>query len=339
VLVAGRSAEKARAFCVGLAGTEPVVADRNGDVDSLLATYRPDLLIDAAGPFQTSDYRVPVACARAGVPYLDLADARGFVTGIGTIAADVPVISGASSVPALSGAVARHLAAGLDRVTGVEVAISASNRATAGPSVAAAILSYVGKPVRLWRDGRWARGWGWQSLRRETFTVAGVPPVRGRWIALAEVPDLDLMPDMLSGRPAVTFRAGTEIGLQTIGLWLLSWPIRWFGLSAVPLAPMLLPLQRLTRALTSDRSAMSVRLAGEAGGRPVERRWTLIAEQGDGPETPTLAAVLLAEELFAGRLPSGARDAGRLLDLAQFEPLFAKLAMRHETVEKVRPEA
>jgi hypothetical protein len=305
---------------------------------ALLAEHHPDLLIDAAGPFQNSDYRVPLACARAGVPYLDLADARGFVTGIGTIEADVAIISGASSVPALSGAVARHLAAGIDRVTQVEVAISASNRATAGPSVAAAILSYVGRPVRLWRNRRWTRGWGWQELRRETFAVAGVPDVSGRWIALAEVPDLDLMPDMLSGRPAVTFRAGTEISVQTIGLWLLSWPIRWFGLSATPLAPVLLPLQCLTRAMTSDRSAMSVRLAGEAGGGFVERRWTLIADQGDGPETPTLAAVLLAEDLFAGRLSPGARDAGRLLELAQFEPLFATLAMRHETVETRLPD-
>ncbi|MFA6113288.1 MAG: DUF4166 domain-containing protein [Sphingomonas sp.] len=344
VLVAGRSAEKARTFCAGVAGAEPVVADRNGDVDALLEAHRPDLLIDAAGPFQNSDYQVPLACIRAGISYLDLADARGFVTGIGALddaarEAGVAVVSGASSVPALSGAVARQLSEGMERVTEVEVAISASNRATAGPSVAAAILSYVGKPVRLWRNQRWTRGWGWQELRRESFAVAGAPDVRGRWIALAEVPDLDLMPDMLPGRPAVTFRAGTEISVQTIGLWLLSWPIRWFGLSATPLAPVLLPLQRLTRALTSDRSAMSVHLTGEANGAFVERRWTLIAEQGDGPETPTLAAVLLAEALFAGRLVAGARDAGQLLDLAQFEPLLATLHMRYETVEARLPDS
>ncbi len=77
MLVAGRSGERRGPFAPGVAGTEPVVADRNGDVDALLAAHRPDLLIDAAGPFQNSDYRVPLACARAGVPYLDLADARG----------------------------------------------------------------------------------------------------------------------------------------------------------------------------------------------------------------------------------------------------------------------
>ena len=337
VLVAGRSAGKACAFCAGLAGTEPVVADRDGNLDQLLAEHRPDLLIDAAGPFQESGHGVPLACARASVPYLDLADARDFVTGIGILdeaarTAGVPLISGASSVPALSGAVARHLAAGMDTVRSVELAISASNRATAGASVAAAILSYVGRPIRLWRHRRWTRGWGWQELRREAFWLNGARILRGRWVALADVPDLDLIPDMLPGRPAVTFRAGTEIALQTLGLWLLSWPIRWFNLGpATRLAPALLPLQRLMRAFSDDRSAMSVRLTGLVGDLFFERRWTLVADDGDGPEIPTLAAVLLADEMLAGAIPAGARDAGRLLDLAQFEPLFASISIRHET--------
>jgi saccharopine dehydrogenase-like NADP-dependent oxidoreductase len=156
VLVAGRNLDRAAAFCRELKGAEPVVADRNGDLGPLLAKHSPDLVIDAAGPFQTSDHRVPRACIKASMPYLDLADARGFVTGIGALDAaacdaSVVVIAGASSVPALSGAVAHELAAGLDRVCSVEIAISASKRATLGASVVAAILSYLGRPVRLWR--------------------------------------------------------------------------------------------------------------------------------------------------------------------------------------------
>jgi hypothetical protein len=45
----------------------------------------PHLVIDAAGPFQGSDYRVPSACIAAAIPYLDLADARDFVCGIGAL--------------------------------------------------------------------------------------------------------------------------------------------------------------------------------------------------------------------------------------------------------------
>jgi hypothetical protein len=316
-----------------------VKLDRAGDLGPALAEHRPEVVIDAAGPFQASDHRVPRACIAAGIHYVDLADARAFVIGIGALdaaarAAGVAVISGASSVPALSGAVARQLAAGMDEVRAVEVAISASNRATAGRSVAAAILSYVGQPVRLWRGRRWDHGWGWQSLRPLRFRVAGARDIQGRLVALADVPDHDLLPAALPGRPAVIFRAGTEQAVQTLGLWLLSWT-GWRGLAGW--ADALLPLQRLTRGLTSDRSAMMVEATGLRGDVRVRRTWTLIAEEGDGPELPTLAAVLVAEAAVAGRVPAGVTRAGGVLTLAEFEPLFSTLAVRHEMREEVLP--
>lgn len=343
VIVAGRSLAKAEAFCAGQTGMTPLAADRRGDMAAVLAAFRPDVLIDAAGPFQDSDYAVPLACARVGVAYVDLADARAFVAGIGTLDgvardAGVAIIAGASSVPALSGAVARRLAEGMDRVCAVEIAISASNHATAGASIARAILSYVGRPVRLRRGRQWDRGWGWQELRRETFRVEGAGELRNRWLAIADVPDHDVLPEALPGRPAVIFRAGTESAMQTIGLWLLSWPVRWLSVTSLArAAPLLLPLQRVSRWLSDGRSAMLVRVTGEVGGAFVERQWTLIASDGDGPEIPTLAAVLLAEAVAAGTIAPGARDAGRLLDLDAFEPLFRTLSIRHAMTERALP--
>ena len=153
----------------------------------------------------------------------------------------------------------------------VEIAISASNHATAGASIAAAILSYVGRPVRLWRGRRWDRGWGWQELRRETFRIEGAGELRNRWLAIADVPDHELLPEALPGRPAVVFRAGTESAVQTIGLWLLSWPVRWLSLKSLArVAPLLLPLQRLSRWMSDGRSAMSGAREGR-GGRRVRR--------------------------------------------------------------------
>ncbi len=335
VVVAGRSAEKGAAFCVGLERCEAVVADRTNGIGMAIARIRPDLVIDAAGPFQNCGYTVPEACIAMRIPYLDLADARGFVTGIGSLdkaakAAGIAVITGASSEPALSGAVARKLADGMESVAQVEIVISASNRAVGGASVARAILSYVGKPLRLWRGRRWGVGYGWQELRRERFVVAGQPVLRRR-VALADVPAHDLLPAMLPGRPAVTFRAGTELGFQMLALWLASWLVRWGWITSLSgAARWLIPLQRLTRRIGRDCSAMSVTLRG---GR-VERSWTLVASRGDGPEIPIFAAAILAEEILAGRVAPGARDAAGLLTLDQFEPLFTPLAMRHETRER-----
>lgn len=204
MIVAGRSGDKARAFCAAYPGTTPFLADRDSDLGPVLAVTRPDIVIDAAGPFQKSSYAVPIACARAGVSYIDLADARAFVTGIRELegaarTAGVAIIAGASSVPALSGAAARRLAEGLDAVRTIDIAISASNHATAGRSIARAILSYVGRPVRLWRGQRWTHAWGWQEMRRETFRVAGVKDLRNRFVAIADVPDHDLLPDAMLG--------------------------------------------------------------------------------------------------------------------------------------------
>lgn len=335
VIVAGRSADKGAAFCAPLDRCEAVVADRANGIGMVMARVRPDLVIDAAGPFQASGYTVPEACIAMRIPYLDLADARDFVAGIGGLdkaarRAGVAVVTGASSEPALSGAVARKLAEGMETVAQVEIVISASNRAVGGASVARAILSYVGKPLRLWRGRRWSAGHGWQELRRARLAVAGQPALT-RWVALADVPSHDLLPATLSGRPSVTFRAGTELGFQMLALWLASWPVRWRWIDSLePAARWLIPIQRLTRRVGSDRSAMAVTLRG----RRAERRWTLVASRGDGPEIPTFAAAILAEEMLAGRVAPGARDAGGLLTLDQFEPLFAPLAIGHETRER-----
>ncbi len=343
LLVGGRDAGKAARFCAGLAGAEPVAVDRRGDVGAVLAARHPDLVIDAAGPFQGSEYRVPRACIDLGIPYLDLADARAFVTGIAALdkrarVAGVAIVSGASSLPALSAAVARSLALGLDTVHCVDIALSAANRASGGDSVVAAALSYAGKPFCLWRGRRWTRVHGWHELQRESFQLGDGSGLRRRLVALADVPDLELLPALLPGRPGVTFRAGTELGFQVRALSLASRAVRrgWLR-SLEPARPWLAALYRLTGAIGGARSAMKVTLRGSSGGRGVERRWTLVADRGDGVEVPTLAAAILAGQILAGKVAPGARHAATALSLDQFEPAFAALAIRHETRERFLP--
>lgn len=343
LIVAGRSEAKAARFCASLPAAEPLAIDRESSLGLALWRFRPDLVIDAAGPFQGSGYQVPEACIAAGIPYLDLADARDFVAGIGALdraarAAGVAVASGASTSPALTGAVARALAAGLDRVDSVDIALSAANRADGGESVLAAVLSYAGRPVRLWRGGRWTRAFGWQELRREDFRCSDGNGLGGRLVALADLPDCELLPEQLPGRPAVAFRAGTELGFQMLALWLASWPVRWGWVgSLAPTRRALAALYRLTARIGGERSAMSVTLAGRAAGRRVERRWTIVAERGEGLEIPTLAAELLAADALAGRLAPGACSAAGLLSLDRFEPLLETIACRHETSERNAP--
>ena len=342
VLVAGRSIDKASSFCGDAPGLIPLALDR-AEIAAALEAHEPDMVVDASGPFQAMDHSIPKACIAAGVHYADIADSRDFVCGIRTLnddarAAGVTLLSGASSVPALSGAAVRHLARGMDRVRAVEMAISASNRATAGPAVSAAIVGQVGQPMHIWRGQRWAKAFGWQEMRSAMFQCAGTEAITGREVALVDVPDLALLPERLAGRPAVSFRAGTELRFQNWALWLASWLVRWrLVLTLAPLARFLHPLQFLTRSLGSDRSAMIVRLFGDVDGQKVERRWTLIADRGDGPEIPTLSVVPIVARILSGQEAPGARDAGEALTLIDYADAFGQLAIHHDTTELSAP--
>lgn len=336
VLIAGRNLAKAEALAVTLSGARGTTADRTGDLASVLAAHRPDLLIDAAGPFQTSDYHVVEACIAAGVHYCDLADARGFVNGIGHFDADaraagVTIISGGSSVPALSGAVVRELSQDMAQVSLVEMSICTSAKVTTGKSVAEAALSYAGKPVRLWRGQRWVEQAGWHAIRREKYSVPGRKPIR-HLVALADIPDYDIMPETLPGRPATIFRLGSDSALQVIALWLLAWLVKlgWMR-SALGWARWLGPVQRLMARFGGEESAMAVEVSGYGETGAIRRRWTLLAKEDQGAEIPTLASQLVARRLRNGRLRgglrSGAYDTSQLFTLADFSALFPDLAV------------
>lgn len=334
VLAGGRSLEKATRFCAGIRNCEPILIDREGDLAAIFDHVRPDVVVDAAGPFQHADDRLVTACIAAGIDYCDLADARDFVAAIGrhdaaAKAAGLAIIAGASSVPALSGAVVRQLAASIDRPVAIEMAISASSKAAAGESVARAILGGVGKPMMQWSGRRWAVAHGWQSMGRESF-VLGPRSLGFRLVASTDVPDLDLLPRRFPTLASVQFRAGTESSLANLALWLASWPVRWGWIDGLAgFARRLGPAQRLTALWGGDRSGMVVRMFGWAGGERIERRWTLIADRGDGPEIPTLAAAIIVKRMLAGAIPPGARDAGEELSLEDFEPSFRVLAIDH----------
>lgn len=344
VIVAGRSAERARAFAATFAGAEGVALDTHTpDLANRIAATGAALVIDAAGPFQQAQPWVARAALAAGIDYCDLADARDFVCGIAALDAEakakgIAILSGASSVPALSGAVVRHLADGMARIASVDIAISASNRGGAGASVARAMLSYAGKSFGVWRGGRANTLVGWQGLTSTRIAIDHSQSLGRRWLADADVPDLALLPERLPGRPSVRFRAGTDRAVQVTGLWLIAAIVRsrLIG-SGIVLAGLLRPLQQLTGVGASLWSGMQVRIIGERDGVAVEREWTLLVGDGKGPEVPTIAAALLADRMLRGVIAPGARDAGEALEIGDFDAAFDSIAALRETRERILP--
>ena len=314
VVVAGRNADAARTLA----------AEIGADV---LARERPQLVINTAGPFPGQDYAVAEAVLRAGAHYVDLADARDYVAGFGALDAlarerGLLAVAGASTVPALSAAVVDRYRADFARLTGIDIGISPGNRTERGLATVAAILSYVGRALP-WRErGRRVAVRGWQRLRRHVYAA----PVGARWLAACDVPDLALFVERYAPLDHLRFRAGLELKRLHFGVWLLSWLVRAGLVRDLPrhAATLKRASEWFLRA-GSDAGAMHVALAGvDANGAPRRLTWEIVAADGDGPEIPVTAAVVLATKLAHGTLIT--RGARPCLDLFTLDECLASLA-------------
>lgn len=333
VVIAGRRIARARALSESMGRRQPgrlsaAAIDARTVTAHDLSALAPAAVINASGPFQSQDYRLAEACIEAGCHYIDLADARSFVAGIGrlnerALGANVSIISGASSVPALSSAVVRHLERQFARLDSIEIAISPGSGFEPGEATIAAGLSYLGKPIAALFDGKLATVFGWQGLEKRRFG-----PLGKRWTAYCDVPDLDLFPAHYPGLKTISFRAGLEVGLMTLGLWALSWPARlgWPHRPANFAGP-LGALRKPFSFLGHNRGGMRVAVEGlDGASQPITVEWALAASDGDGLYVPTLASVILARKLASGSaLPRGAMPCFGLVALDEFEREFRQL--------------
>lgn len=325
VTVAGRDADKAQRLADEL-GCAALRMDRRSDLH-LLAGHQ--VVVDAAGPFHAygdDSYQLPRAAIAAGLHYLDLADNAAFCAGIAVLdaearAAGVCVLSGLSSVPALSSAAVRALSGtGVPQV--IDTAILPGNRSPRGVSVMTSILSQIGRPMQVWRGGRWTGTTGWSEPRR--YLLPG-GLVRQGW--QIEVPDQLLFPAHF-GASSVQFRAGLELAVMRYGLAGFAALRRWLP---VPITPMVVRGFKLAADLLapfgSGRGGMSVMVIVAQ-----ERRfWRILAEDEDGPFIPAIATRAL---LRRGALPAGARPALEAITLEEAEAAMFDLRVRTERVSE-----
>jgi hypothetical protein len=328
VLVAGRDLGRARAaaLAMGLPAEHAVALDAHDrNLAEVLRRLHVDVLIHTAGPFQGQDYSVARAAIEAGCHYIDLADARQFVAGVGSLstlasAAGVTVISGASSVPALSSAVVDRYFGRFERLESIRIGISSGARAP-GLATVRGVFSYGGKPIRSWENGAWVNAYGWLNLRRHRFP----PPLGSRWLGSCEVPDLELFPQRYPTVRSVSFQAGFASDLGQLVVWGLAGLVKAGLLGNMTVLAS--PLNRLSRwmePVVSDKGGMFVRLDGQGrDGAPLRIEWNLIAEKNHGPHIPCGAAIALARKLGSGAaLPRGAMPCVGLLTVEEFlEPV------------------
>lgn len=332
ILVCGRSRARAEAFCTawrGQAQLRPLMLDRR-DIADALRIHKPDLVVDASGPFQTygsACYGVITACIDAGIDYLDFADAADFVFGVSQFderakAAGVFVLSGVSSFPVLTAAVLREMERTMD-ILAVEGGIAPSPYAGIGLNVMRAVVGYAGAPVKLWRHGGPSHGVGLAESRRFTVAVPGRLPLRNIHFSLVDVPDLQVIPPEHPSMTDIWMGAGPVPEFLHRMLNLLAKARARFGLpSFAPLSPLFHAVLNRMR-FGEHRGGMFVRAQGRAAGRPMEMSWHLLAEGDDGPYIPSMAIEAIVRKMLSGERPlPGARAGTDALNLADYDRLF-----------------
>lgn len=335
LLIAGRDKRKAQAFCKQLptgAKREALVFDRNTNLQGQLREIKPDLVVDATGPWQSygkDPYRLVNACIALGINYMDLADGSEFVEGIhlfdeGAKKQNIFVLSGVSSFPVLTAAVVRRLSKGLTKINSIKGGIAPSPYAGVGLNVIRAIASYAGKKLSLTRNKQKSYGYALTETMRYTVSPPGYLPLNNTLFSLVDVPDLKVLPAIWKDLDSIWMGAGPVPEILHRMLIGLAWLVR------IKLLPTLSPFAPLFHFVINiirwgeHRGGMFVVIEGiDNQGKEIERSWHLLAERGDGPFIPSMAIEAIVRKSMDGKVPaSGARPATQDLELEDYENIF-----------------
>ena len=262
IIIAGRSTEKAKAFAEKIEA-EYATIDIEKNIDEALISIKPDILIHTSGPFQGQGYSVAEACIRNKCHYIDLADGREFVANFDklnerAVDAGVLAICGASSVPCLTASIIDKYISEFQTLESIDYGIATAQRTNAGLATTAAILGYAGKGFTTKKDGKDTIVYGWQSLALRKYPELGF-----RLLANCDIPDIELFPSRYPSLKNIRFRAGLEVPLLHLGLWSLSWLVRWRLVKTLkPFVPIFFKIAPIFDIFGSDRSAFHMEMRG-----------------------------------------------------------------------------
>lgn len=179
------------------------------DADSIRSRLRPgDIVLDAAGPFQTRTTALVEAATELGFDVVDLSDSFAYAARVVAMRdridrAGVRILTSCSAVSAVSAALVRLT--GVAEPERVSVFLAPASRATANPATIRSFLASVGRPVTVRRDARLVLQAGWRSSRRFAWPGRGIR--RG---FLTESADALLLPEVWPSLQDVDFWVDTQ---------------------------------------------------------------------------------------------------------------------------------
>ena len=332
LILAGRTFEKAEAACARLSGAAtftPLKLDRN----DLELSLKPDLIIDASGPFQAYESS-PVLeyCLARGLHYADLSDDGGFVRDLleqdsAAKSAGIFAVSGLSTCPVLSAVGLREIEAKIGPVTDATIGIAPSPKADLGRNVVAAVTLYAGqKTVPVRRNGEDVLVAGMTEIRKQTICVPGDIPLPRLPFAVADAPDASVLPNGFPELADVWTGAGTRpVWLHRLLVVLARGVANGFVPKLAPAADLFHRMKSLFQ-FGEHRGGMIVSATNGAQ----SASWHLVAEGDDGPYVPTLPAAALVRQMLHAETPAaGAYSGDQIIDLKALAPEFAKLKITY----------
>ena len=257
------------------------------------------IVVCAAGPARGLPTTLPRACLEAGVPYVDLADDRAFVSRVRALAAEADpagsgpaVATGWSSTSALTTLLSAIGAAELDQVDSIDVALTfsgAPSRTSVGE-----LLESAGKPFRVMRKGLWCTVEGWTEPAPFRFPV----PVGTRRGWLVDGAPCELLPRLFGARRVEVRAAGAArtlnraasvlAGARRRGL--VREPSRWAGATRLAMA---------LEPRAGAPAAIGVEIEGRYGQHPLRKRVSIVSAGGAGERISVLPAAYVIARLAA----------------------------------------
>ena len=209
-----------------IAGLSPLIGSRRSiadividveDYDSIRTALRAgDIVIDAAGPFQTRTTTLVEMAIEIGLDIIDLADALDYVGAVYKLqdriaAAQIRVFPACSTMSSVSATMV-SMSGIVDpaRVTGILVP---STKYTAVEGTAASLFSSIGRPLQVFEDGKMITRLGWQSSRNFAMPF----PIEKTKGYLFESADSITLPLVWPSLHSVSFFVVTNVtGLDTL---------------------------------------------------------------------------------------------------------------------------
>lgn len=336
LIIAGRNPSKGFELVETLNAVnkpEVVKLDIYHGLQASLNTIQPDIVIHTSGPFQSQPYVVAEACIELGCHYLDLADAREFVSGMSILneqakQKNVLIVTGASSVPALTCAIIDEYKDEFERLTEVDSALTTAHVTSEGLAMVTAILSYVGKSFPVMKGGESTRSYGWQGFRLKRFWRLNT-----RALGDCNIPDFDILPDRYPGITTVRFQAGTEFKSHQLALWLLSFLVRFRLIdSLAPLAAFMMKLSKPFGLMSSGNSGYFLEMTGtDHDGKKQQKRFDLIARKQHGQHIPCMPSIILTKKLAADEIQQrGASACVGMVSLDEYLQAMSKFDIEYK---------